>query len=78
LAPKFTGSVFAPHPKPAPPAPPAERQLIKLGDKVRHSKFGDGVVVTVSGSGEDMDLTVAFPGQGIKKLTWRYAPLKKI
>jgi hypothetical protein len=27
---------------------------------------------------EDMQLTVAFPGQGVKQLMWRYAPLKKI
>jgi DNA helicase-2/ATP-dependent DNA helicase PcrA len=75
---KLTDNVFAPRPKPLPPAPPTANRLIKLGDKVRHTKFGDGVVVTVSGDGEDMQLTVAFPGQGIKQLMWRYAPLKKI
>ena len=76
--PKLTDNVFAPRPKPAPPAPPTMDRLIKLGDKVRHAIFGDGVVVTVSGSGEDMQLSVAFPGQGVKQLMWRYAPLQKI
>ena len=80
LAPKANVSIFAPHPKPAPPPTPSSPagQLIKLGDKVNHAKFGDGVVVSLSGSGEDMQLKVAFPGQGVKQLMWRYAPLKKI
>ena len=41
-------------------------------------KFGDGVAVAVSGSGDDMQVTVAFPAYGVKKLLWKYAPMKKI
>ncbi|MBQ6842186.1 MAG: hypothetical protein IJO80_03065 [Firmicutes bacterium] len=65
----------APQPaaKPAAPAAP-----IALGDKVLHGKFGEGTVVAVQGSGDDLMVTVAFPGQGIKTLMWRFAPMKKI
>ncbi|MCL2495915.1 MAG: UvrD-helicase domain-containing protein [Clostridiales bacterium] len=75
----YTDNVFSPRVMPVPAAKPAgDGQLIRLGDRINHSTFGDGVVVTVSGSGEDMMLTVAFPGQGVKQLMWRYAPIKKI
>ena len=52
--------------------------LIEVGDKVRHAKFGDGVVMKVSGSTDDMLLEVAFPNIGLKKLIWKYAPIKKV
>lgn len=48
------------------------------GDKVRHSKWGIGVIVSVEGSGDDVELKVAFPDQGIKVLLARYAPLEKV
>ena len=54
------------------------KELILVGDKLRHSKFGDGVAVAVSGSGEELQVTVAFPDYGVKKLMWKYAPMKKI
>ncbi len=52
--------------------------LIKIGDKVLHSKFGAGVIVAMSGPREDLTVRVAFPQQGIKQLIWQYAPIKKI
>jgi len=58
--------------------PKGEDLLITLGDKVQHAKFGSGVVVKTSGSGEDMEVSIAFPGQGIKTLIMKYAPIKKI
>lgn len=45
------------------------------GQKVRHPRFGMGVVVSCRGEGEDAEVTVAFPGQGVKKLVARYARL---
>lgn len=59
-------------------APKPEIQLIAIGDKLRHGKFGDGVVVAVSGSGEDTQAQVAFPGYGVKQLMLKYAPIKKL
>ena len=48
------------------------------GDAVRHSKWGDGRIVAISGEGEDAELTIAFPGEGIKKVVQKYAPILKL
>ena len=50
----------------------------KVGDKARHGKWGIGTVVAVRGSGEETQLQVAFPGQGIKPLMQKYAPIEKV
>ncbi|MDD4798256.1 MAG: UvrD-helicase domain-containing protein [Clostridia bacterium] len=50
----------------------------KLGQKVAHSKFGVGVIVAVSGVEGDQILRIAFPNLGIKELSEKYAPLKKL
>ena len=50
----------------------------KAGDAVRHSKWGDGRIVAISGSGEDAKLSIAFPGEGIKKFVQKYAPILKL
>ncbi len=48
------------------------------GDKVEHKKWGTGTVVKVQGSGDDMELDVAFPAPvGIKRLLARFAPISK-
>lgn len=57
---------------------PRADSAFKIGDKVEHIKWGEGVVVTVLGQGEDAEIKVAFPDQGIKTLIAKYAPLKKI
>jgi DNA helicase-2/ATP-dependent DNA helicase PcrA len=49
-----------------------------IGDKVTHSKWGEGLVVSVKGTGDDAEISVAFPDQGIKKLIAKYAPIKKV
>lgn len=51
---------------------------LTLGDKVEHSKWGQGVVVSVKGEDENAEVSVAFPGQGIKTLIAKYAPIKKL
>ena len=48
------------------------------GDAVRHSKWGDGRVVSIRGEGEEAELTIAFPGEGIKKFVQKYAPILKL
>ena len=40
----------------------------KTGQKVRHVKFGEGTVIESKLSGGDEEVTVAFPGVGIKRL----------
>jgi DNA helicase-2/ATP-dependent DNA helicase PcrA len=48
----------------------------KLGEKVRHEKFGTGTVVTLEG---DTLVTIAFPSPvGIKKLDTGFAKLEKV
>src|SRR5690606_28778291 len=48
------------------------------GEKVRHAKFGVGTVISVQPSGSDAILTVAFPGEGIKRLMASMAPLERV
>lgn len=49
------------------------------GDRVAHGKWGEGVVVSVKGSGKDMELQVAFPAPiGIKRLLASFAPISKL
>ena len=50
----------------------------KVGDKARHGMFGVGTVVSVSGSGEETQIKIAFADKGIKAFTQKYAPIEKI
>ncbi|ONG12368.1 DNA helicase II [Escherichia coli] len=50
----------------------------KLGQRVRHAKFGEGTIVNMEGSGEHSRLQVAFQGQGIKWLVAAYARLETV
>ncbi len=47
---------------------------LQNGDKVSHSKFGEGIVLAVEGS----TVTIAFDSVGVKKLAKDIAPIKKI
>jgi DNA helicase-2/ATP-dependent DNA helicase PcrA len=60
------------------PVEAGEPNFYQLGEKVAHPKWGEGAVVSVKGSGGDAQITVAFPGEGIKTLIAKYAPLKKV
>ena len=51
---------------------------IKSGTKIIHGKFGQGTVITVKGSGESAELTIAFDNEGIKKLVMGFAPIKVV
>lgn len=76
--------------RPAAPAPPnpasGERRGLKapewappfqVGQKVRHGKFGIGVVVACNPLRNDTEVTVAFPGVvGVKKLVQSLAKLE--
>lgn len=51
----------------------------KAGDKVQHGKWGIGTVVSTKGSGQDLELTIAFPNPtGLKKLLAKFAPIEKV
>ena len=54
------------------------RLSLKVGDGVRHKKWGEGVVVDMGGSREDPEATVNFAEVGQKVLLVSLAPLEKL
>lgn len=56
----------------------AEKKGWHPGDQVEHKSWGKGVVIKVTGSGEDMELDIAFASKGNKRLLAAFAPIKKI
>ena len=63
---------------PAPRGPRVKVEALEVGDRVRHEKFGEGVVARIIGSGEKATLAVSFPGLGQKILDPRIAPLERL
>jgi DNA helicase-2/ATP-dependent DNA helicase PcrA len=51
---------------------------LKLGQRVRHQKFGDGVVLSVEGHGSNARVQVNFERQGTKWLMMGYANLEAV
>ena len=47
-----------------------------VGDRVMHTAWGEGMVVSVDASSPK--ITVAFPNEGIKTLATEFAPIKKL
>ncbi len=47
------------------------------GLHVRHSKYGKGLILRREGSGDNVKLTISFPGFGQKKLIEKFANLEK-
>ncbi len=47
------------------------------GSHVRHEKYGRGLVLRREGSGDNVKLTISFPGFGQKKLIEKFAKLDK-
>jgi DNA helicase-2/ATP-dependent DNA helicase PcrA len=56
------------------------RQPVEVvaGDTVLHDRWGEGVVITVSGAGTDAEALVRFEEVGEKRLLLAYAPLKRV
>lgn len=62
----------------AAPTPSAAHMLeLKIGDDVRHAKFGEGVIIDISGSGDKAEARVRFREVGEKQLLLSWAPLEK-
>ena len=51
---------------------------MRLGSRVRHAKFGEGVVLGIEGQGEHARVQVNFQGAGAKWLVLAYANLEKV
>lgn len=50
----------------------------KMGQKVKHAKFGNGTIINVEGSDNNTRLQIAFQGEGIKWLIAALAKLEKV
>jgi len=56
-----------------------EATSFRAGDRVRHDKFGEGIVVSCQRTDTDQEVTVVFRGEaGIKRLLLSFAPLEKL
>jgi DNA helicase-2/ATP-dependent DNA helicase PcrA len=51
---------------------------LRLGQRVRHAKFGDGVVLNLEGQGSNARIQVNFERQGTKWLVAGYANLEVV
>ena len=49
-----------------------------VGDRVRHVKFGEGVVKAIEKGARDYEVTVDFAGYGVKKMFAGFAKLKRV
>ncbi|MGH8123170.1 MAG: hypothetical protein ACREPT_10420 [Rudaea sp.] len=56
----------------------SETPTLKLGQRVRHASFGDGVVIDAEGSGAHARVQVNFENAGAKWLVLAYANLTSI
>lgn len=50
----------------------------QVGDRVRHIKFGEGIVTQIADGGRDYEVTVNFDTAGVKKMFAVFAKLKKV
>jgi len=57
------------------PEPDSEAAPLARGRRVRHPRYGYGVILSQEGSGDDTRLTVYFDRAGKKKFVARYADL---
>ena len=63
----------------APARQPPPKPTLQIGDLVRHTSFGEGVVMGYEPDGLDIQVTVEFrDGVGQKRLLLSFAPLEKI
>jgi hypothetical protein len=55
--------------------PPDEGAGFRLGQRVRHPKFGEGEVRAVTGAGDELKLTVYFRAVGPKTIIARFVEI---
>jgi DNA helicase-2/ATP-dependent DNA helicase PcrA len=70
------GKKFA-RPSIAKDEPKSSGSSFRPGQRVKHPKFGEGVVYQREGEGENAKITVQFPRFGLKKLVEKYAGLER-
>jgi DNA helicase-2/ATP-dependent DNA helicase PcrA len=57
---------------------PTGAKGFRSGQRVRHPKYGEGIVFKREGDGEDAKITVQFSGFGVKKLVEKFAQLERL
>jgi len=57
---------------------PSDARSLFAGSHVRHEKYGRGLVLRREGSGDNVKLTISFPGFGQKKMIEKFAKLQKV
>jgi hypothetical protein len=65
-------------PPKVPGVPKREPPRFLEGDTVVHERWGEGVVVQVTGNGDDAEATIRFGEFGEKRVLLAYAPLTKV
>ena len=56
----------------------AMQNLFQKGDRVLHTKFGEGSVVAVTGKGSDARIQIEFTAYGVKEFSLSIAPIVKL
>jgi DNA helicase-2/ATP-dependent DNA helicase PcrA len=75
---------YKPGQKPYPARPrmdipaPSGRTGLGKGVRVRHPKYGEGIIAAREGEGDDAKITVQFSGYGTKKLVEKFAQLERL
>jgi len=72
------GRKAASRPSTAAAAKAGEKTPYYNGAVVKHAKFGIGTVQRSEGAGDDLKISVSFPGHGVKTLAVKYANLEVI
>jgi DNA helicase-2/ATP-dependent DNA helicase PcrA len=72
----WPGRVSEPGPDPGPD--PADEYPLRVGARVRHAGWGDGILTGIQRDGEDVVVTVNFASVGRKRLLLKYAPLEEV
>src|SRR5690606_249001 len=71
------GSAFAPRePRMATSGVMVGEQCFRIGQGVRHARFGEGTVLSLSGSGQDAQARIEFGEAGLKALALGVAKLE--
>lgn len=50
---------------------------LSLGERVRHPRFGWGTIVALRGDGDEREVTIAFPGGGVRSFLAKFAQLTR-
>jgi DNA helicase-2/ATP-dependent DNA helicase PcrA len=72
----WPGRVSEPGPDPDPD--PADEYPYRVGARVRHAGWGDGILTGIQKDGADVVVTVNFASVGRKRLLLKYAPLEEV